>query len=328
MRPKTLAGAAAPVLLGAGMAWHDKFGPLLDSYSEARVRQGFDAWDTYVQYSCMQFAIPALLCLAFALVMQVDANFVNDYLDFKKGTDRADRLGPERACAQGWITPRAMLVGIIITTVLGCLIGCTIMLWHLQWELLLVGVLCVLACFLYTVCLSYMGLGDILVLLFFGIVPVCFTYYVITGGRWTPSLIIASVAMGCATDCLLMVNNHRDRMQDRVSGKRTIVVKLMNALGDHHGTQMSLALYLALGVIAAALGAYSLHLLNNIKAGAIILSTMIYVCLHISTFCKMCRLDGRDLNRVLGATARNIVFFGLALTLAMFAVERAPNLHF
>ena len=76
----------APVLVALSTAWAD----------------GYFLWQ------------PAVLCLLFALLMQIDANLVNDYLDFKNGTDREDRLGPERACAQGWITPRAMLLGITL----------------------------------------------------------------------------------------------------------------------------------------------------------------------------------------------------------------------
>ena len=98
-RPKTLTGAVAPVLVGGMLAYTD----------------------------CVQLERKAwwsgLLCLLFALIMQIDANMVNDYYDFKKGTDREDRLGPERACAQGWITPRAMRWGIGVVTLLACCIG-------------------------------------------------------------------------------------------------------------------------------------------------------------------------------------------------------------
>ena len=86
-RPKTLAGAATPVLLGCALA-----------YAEGRFQM-----------------IPALLCFRFAFLMQIDANFINDYFDYLKGSDREDRLGPERACAQGWITLDAMRKGIALT---------------------------------------------------------------------------------------------------------------------------------------------------------------------------------------------------------------------
>ncbi len=122
--------------------------------------------------------IPALLCLLFAWVMQIDSNLVNDFFDFKHGNDDETRLGPKRACAEGWITMKAMKWGIIITTLLGCIIGLPLAFYGGK-EMIIVGICCVLFCFLYTTKLSYLGLGDLLVLLFFGIVPVCCTYYLV-----------------------------------------------------------------------------------------------------------------------------------------------------
>lgn len=145
-RPKTLAGAITPVMIGCALAFAD----------------GKFNW------------IPALICCLFAGLMQVAANFINDLFDFLKGTDREDRLGPERACAQGWISAAAMKQGIFITVGLACLIGCTL-LFYAGWELILIGALCVLFAFLYTTGpypLSYKGWGDVLVIVFFGFVPV------------------------------------------------------------------------------------------------------------------------------------------------------------
>ena len=86
-RPKTLTGAITPVMIGSALAYMD----------------GHFQW------------LPALICCLFAGLMQIAANFINDLFDYLKGTDREDRLGPERACAQGWISPRAMRNGIIVT---------------------------------------------------------------------------------------------------------------------------------------------------------------------------------------------------------------------
>ena len=119
-RPKTLTGAITPVMIGTALAAMD----------------GRFHW------------LPALICCLFASLMQIAANFINDLFDFLKGTDREDRLGPERACAQGWISPQAMKTGIIITVALACLIGCTL-LFFAGWELIIVGVLCVICLSLY-----------------------------------------------------------------------------------------------------------------------------------------------------------------------------------
>ena len=186
-RPKTLTGAIIPVLLGSALAFSD---------GEFKTP-------------------PALLCALFACGMQIAANFINDLFDFLKGTDREDRLGPERACAQGWISPQAMKTGIIITVALACLIGCTL-LFFAGWELIIVGVLCVLFAFLYTTGpypLSYNGWGDVLVIVFFGFVPVGGTYYV-QALTWTPDVTIASLICGLLIDTLLVVNNYRDREAD------------------------------------------------------------------------------------------------------------------
>ena len=252
--------------------------------------------------------------------MQVDANFINDYFDFKRGTDRADRLGPERACAQGWISPGAMRWGIGITTALGCIIGLLILVWSafitdsFPWGVLGAGVCCVVFCFLYTTHLSYVGLGDMLVVVFFGIVPVGFTAYVATGENWSVTLILAGICMGLATDNLLMVNNYRDRHEDKMSGKRTIVVHIINIYGEEKGTDIARQIYLWLGIAAAVLAAVVIHLADTPLASLLML---IYQVLHIQTYRKLCTLEGKELNLVLGATARNIFIFGLLLAVGI-----------
>ena len=321
-RPKTLTGAVAPVLVGGAMAFvktcKHVIAKNIDMYG------GFNVHDIYMQSRVVSVLVPFLLCLLFAVLMQIDANLINDYFDFKKGTDREDRLGPERACAQGWITPRAMMWGIAVMTLLSCVVGVFILLWHLQWELLVVGLLCVVFCFLYTTKLSYLGWGDLLVLVFFGLVPVVFTYYVMTNGGWNIPLIIAGFAMGMATDNLLMVNNYRDRHQDKVSGKLTIVVRIINAQikkfgnlkGLKEGEEICMDIYLWLGIFSTLLAFVALFLfpLSSIRYPLM----LIYLILHFKTFRQLKTLDGKALNQVLGATARNIFLFGLLLAVSMF----------
>ncbi len=151
-RPKTLTSAAVPVLLGIALARGCMY--------EIKV-------------------LPAVLCMLFAFLMQIDANLVNDYFDFMRGNDDETRLGPKRACAQGWVTCSAMRTGIGITTLLACACGLPLC-WYGGWPMLLVGFCCVVFCFLYTTTFSYIGMGDVLVLVFFGLVPVCFTYYLVS----------------------------------------------------------------------------------------------------------------------------------------------------
>ena len=197
-RPKTLAAAATPVLIGCSLAYAN----------------GTFQW------------IPAVLCFLFAFSMQIDANFINDYYDYLKGSDREDRLGPERACAQGWITLSAMKKGMIAITLLSCFWG-LLLLRYCGWEMIPVGLLCVLFAFLYTAGpypLAYHGWGDVLVIVFFGFVPVGCTYYTMAHD-WTWNVTIACAACGLVSDMLLMLNNYRDREQDKISGKRTTNVR-------------------------------------------------------------------------------------------------------
>ena len=258
--------------------------------------------------------LPALGCLLFACAMQVAANFINDLYDFLKGTDRADRLGPERACAQGWITPRAMKRGIGVTLLLAAAAGLSVLwcVWsHLPcggWELVVLGAICMLFAFLYTTLLSYKGWGDLLVLLFFGLVPVCGTYYV-QGFTITTNLLMTGLMCGVSIDTLLVVNNYRDREQDAVSGKRTLIVRYGEPFGRY--------LYLGLG-IACWLIALLMTLRGLLSTDQLVWASSPYLLLHITTWRKMVRIrQGRKLNAILGETSRNMLLMGLLWSLAV-----------
>lgn len=275
-RPKTLPAAAVPVLSGCALAQAD----------------GGFRW------------IPALLCLLFALLMQIDANLINDLFDYRKGSDRKDRLGPERACAQGWISPQAMKRGIVLTAATACAAGLCLLLYGGP-ELIVVGIVCVVFAFLYTAGpypLAYHGWGDGLVIVFFGFVPVGVTYYILCHG-WTAEVTVVSLACGLVIDTLLMVNNYRDREQDALSDKRTLVVRFGPKAG-------SLA-YLTLGIAAAGL---CLTLLADGYCAAALLP-LAYLPFHLTAWRQMVRIgQGRELNLILGKTSRNILIFGALLT--------------
>jgi 1,4-dihydroxy-2-naphthoate octaprenyltransferase len=282
-RPKTLTGAAVPVMIGLALAYSDSMNS----------EEALFNW------------VPATLCLLFAFIMQIDANFVNDFFDFAKGTDdKETRLGPERACSQGWVSPHAMKHAIAITTVLACLVGLPLVVYG-GMEMLLIGVFCVLFCFLYTTHLSYMGLGDVLVLVFFGLVPVSMTYY-IQLHQVTLEVLTASLACGIVIDALLLVNNFRDRDTDRVAGKNTLVVRI--------GARSTLVIYLCVGIMACLMG--GVFLLNG-HALAFVLP-LIYLALHFFTYLKMKKIwQGRELNKCLGETARNIFIYGLMVAIGI-----------
>ena len=279
-RPKTLSGAAVPVMIGIAWAYHVAHNVLV---------------------------VPALLCCLFAFIMQIDANLVNDYFDFKHGNDDVStRLGPKRACAEGWITPQCMLRGIAVTTALACIAGLPLIVYG-GWSMVIVGLCCVLFCFLYTLKFSYLGLGDVLVLVFFGIVPVTLTFYLSVPGHQLPTLDVwlSSIATGLVIDTLLIVNNYRDRDNDRRDGKITLVVRI--------GEKAAELLYLFLGLIGLAIPVVILAVHTDDTTFWLYETVFVfYLILHISTWNHMVRINhGKELNRILGKTARNMFLYGV-----------------
>ncbi len=197
-RPRTLPAAVAPVLVGTALAW----------------RAG--AFD----------ARAAAVCLAFALLIQIGANFANDYYDHRHGADNADRVGPRRAVASGLVTPAAMRRAMWLVFGLAFVLGLTLVAWG-GWWLVVVGVLCIASGIAYTGGpwpLGYYGLGDLFVFIFFGLVAVCATFYV-QAGTLSREAVLAAVAVGLLTVNILVVNNYRDEETDRRAGKHTLVVR-------------------------------------------------------------------------------------------------------
>lgn len=278
-RPRTLPASLSPVLVGSALAYRD----------------GFFQWT------------PTILCVFVALLAQIASNFANDYFDFKKGADREDRLGPERAVAQGWIKPKSMLIGTFITLALACLCGCGL-LFFAGWELIPVGIaiaICVLAYSAGPFPLAYNGFGDICVLLFYGIIPVCFTYYV-QALSFSGLSFILSFAVGLLSTNILIINNYRDYVQDRQSNKRTTVVLF--------GRRFARIFYLVNGLIAIFL---VFPFIIQVDIWMQVLFGLFFV-LFISTWFHMKNYQGKALNKVLGETARNVLLFSILVALFLF----------
>ena len=291
-RPKTLTGAAVPVMLGCACAYHaqpSSFPSLCAAISS--------------QLPSPSSLLTALLCFLFAFIMQIDANFINDYYDCVRGRDNEERLGPLRACQQGWISLGQMRWGIAITTLLACLVGLPLA-YIGGYELILVGAACVLFCFLYTTTLSSLGLGDLLVLIFFGIIPVYFTYYVLIHPQtFSWAVMLTGIACGFVIDTLLLVNNYRDIDNDRNSGKKTLTVFI--------GRRNTEWLYITLPTLALVM----MLLLYGWNNQNIILCFIPYF-LFVQSWNKMRQIGrGRALNSVLGTTARNIFIYGILISL-------------
>lgn len=198
IRPRTLPAAAAPVIVGSALAFHD---------------------------GAFQF-FPALAALLGALLLQIGANLANDVFDFKKGADTHERLGPPRVTALGLLSPNQVLIGMSTAFALAALIGLYLVLIG-GWVILLIGLCSILCAIAYTggpFPLGYNGLGEVFVLLFFGFAAVCGTYYV-QAGTVTPIVWISAIPVGALAMAILVVNNLRDIDTDRAAGKKTLAVR-------------------------------------------------------------------------------------------------------
>jgi len=251
--------------------------------------------------------LPFLICLVFAVMAQIVSNFANEYFDFKNGLDKKGREGFRRGVTEGDITPGAMLRATLALLVLACAVGCTLIIWG-GWWLIAVGVAVAVFAMAYSAGpwpLSHHGLGDIAVIIFFGIVPVMMTTYVQTGSweMWKLTLPV-SVAIGLMGANVLIVNNYRDADDDRAVGKHTTAVIF--------GRKTMGSVYFANGIIAVILTV--VVTIANVpliwQAGA-----LLYANLHYMLWVKLTHLRGSDLNPVLGQTA--MLLFGFSLWLVL-----------
>lgn len=276
MRLRTIPVSISGVLAGTGLAiWHGAFS-----------------------------IVPAVLCLAFAITAQIASNFANEYYDYMNGMDRKGREGFRRGVTEGDISPQAMKLATFGMLGLAALAGCA-MLFIGGWWLLPVGICILLAALAYSTGpypLSHHGLGDITVIMFFGVVPVTLTYWLQTG-EWTdmPVVLTGSVAVGLLAANVLIVNNYRDMDDDKAVGKRTTVVIF--------GRKVMGMAYLLSGILAMALLS-PLWLELPVWVLAV---PAIYLLLHIRTWRRLVTNTGSVLNPVLGITARNLLMFSLML---------------
>lgn len=251
--------------------------------------------------------LPALICLLFALIAQIVSNLANDYFDYKKGTDNEDRLGPRRAVAEGWISPRRMLTATLLLLALDCLLGLSLV-YFAGWQLIPVGILIAVFALAYSggpYPLAYHGWGDVCVFVFFGLVPVVFTFYV-QALAVTGDVVLVGAALGLVSINILVANNYRDRETDRASGKKTTIVLF--------GARFGRCFYLFNGVFAVILCQY----FWKESAPFAALLPALYLLLHIMTWRKLVRIDrGKALIPVLQETARNVFFFAALLSLGL-----------
>lgn len=200
-RPKTWIASISPVLIGVSMA------------------------------SKIDLSI-FLLTLCFSLLIQVGTNFANDYFDFVKGADTHLRNGPKRATLEGWISPKAMKWAFVICFASAFLIALPLMFQAGTWSFFVAG-LCIAFGILYTggpKPLGYIGAGELFVFVFFGPVATCGTFFLQTATVTLPVL-IASLAPGLLSCSILLANNIRDEISDRLANKNTLVVRFGKLFG-------------------------------------------------------------------------------------------------
>ena len=244
----------------------------------------------------------ALLALVVSLALQVGVNYANDYSDGVRGTDEK-RVGPLRLVGSGLVAPksvkRAAFIAFGVAAVAGLLIALATSLW-----LIIVGALCIGAGWLYTggpKPYGYMGLGELFVFIFFGVIATCGTMFAITQQVTLLSL-FASVAVGCLAVALLVINNLRDIPGDTEVGKVTLAVRL----GDKKTRSLYNLLFVACGV--------AIVLCASSRRGSIVGLLGLVVAIPAIRTVRS-GATGRDLIAVLATTGKTQMATGLLLSL-------------
>jgi 1,4-dihydroxy-2-naphthoate octaprenyltransferase len=246
----------------------------------------------------------ALLSLVVSFALQVGVNYANDYSDGVRGTDEK-RVGPLRLVGSGLVSPNAVKRAAVIAFGIAAVIGLIIALATSLW-LVVIGAACIGAGWLYTggpKPYGYMGLGELFVFLFFGLVATCGTMFAVTQ-HITLLCVYASIAVGCLAVALLVINNLRDIPGDTEVGKVTLAVRL----GDKKTRMLYNLLFVACGVaivlcavsrrgsIVGLLGlAVAVPAIRTVRSGA----------------------NGRELIAVLAATGKTQMATGLLLSLGL-----------
>jgi len=276
-RPKTLTAAVVPVVVGTGLALGEGMAAL---------------W-------------PALAALSGAVLIQIGTNLTNDYYDFRKGADTHERVGPTRVTQSGLIAP-----GTVLAAGAACFAAAVVVGLYLVsrggWPFVVIGLASVLAGWAYTggpYPLGYLGLGDLFVMVFFGLVAVPGTFYA-QALRLVPGVWPAAVGVGATGTMILVVNNLRDAETDARAGKRTLVVRLGRGFGRAEYVAL-LAVALAMPVLMVALGWARWPALAALAAAP----------LARGPLSRVLGTTGAALNPALGATARFQAAYGLLLAL-------------
>ena len=280
LRIPTLSASVVPVVVGSALAWR---------------HGGFHLG-------------AALAALLGAIAIQTGTNLANDLYDFQKGADSGERLGPPRVLARGWLGVRAVRDAMLASFAVAMLAGLYLV-SRSGWPVIAIGAASIASGIGYTAgpfALAYVGLGDLFVFVFFGLVAVIGTYFVQTGVTH-PEAMLAAIPVGALATAILVVNNTRDVESDRAAGKRTLAV----LLGRSGARGEFVALLLGAYGIPLALWAQGLR-------SAWILLPLATVSLAVRALQAMLeREDGPSLNRALLDTAKLHAIFGLLFAIGI-----------
>jgi 1,4-dihydroxy-2-naphthoate polyprenyltransferase len=260
-RPKTLSAAAVPVLMGSALAMDERTGAI------------------WWVFAC---------ALVGALLIQIATNLINDALDFEKGADTAERIGPIRVTQAGLVSAETVLRVAAICLFLAALCGIPLI-DRGGWPMAAIGVASIAAAYFYTggpYPLAYHGMGEIFVLIFFGLVAVGGTFYAHTL-RLTRGSLLAGFAAGSLATALLVINNLRDIDGDRRSNKRTLVVRFGERFAHVEVAFFAIAPFVAV-VLAAWMGNRRWWL-----------TPLVALPLAVAVIIETRRARGRELNRCL-----------------------------
>ena len=223
-RPKTLTVSLAPVLVGTALAWQ---------------QSGHLLW------------LPLLAAALGAAFIQIGTNLFNDVGDFLRGTDQPGRVGPRRATAEGWLTPATVKAGAWTSFALAFACGIYLVA-HAGWPIVVIGLASLAAGWSYTggpKPIAYGPLGEVFVLVFFGIVAVGASHYLQTLSL-APAALLAGTLLGLHAAAVITVNNYRDHDGDKANGKNTLAVRLGRPATRHVYTAEMLAPYALLALLA------------------------------------------------------------------------------
>ncbi|PWU12366.1 MAG: 1,4-dihydroxy-2-naphthoate octaprenyltransferase [Bdellovibrio sp.] len=215
LRPKTLTAAVVPIIGATGLSIYEQASLQNISYENVSLR----------------WAVPALALVA-SLFIQIATNLINDVEDFKKGADTKERIGPLRVTQAGLVSSQAVQRA-AVAFFLGAVLAGLPLVWIGGWPILLIGIASLLAGYSYTAGpfpLAYQGLGDLFVVLFFGLVAVMGLNWLMTG-VWSFASVILGSQIGLHCAVLIAINNLRDYEGDRRAGKKTVAVRFGKPFG-------------------------------------------------------------------------------------------------